>query len=501
VGFRTSKNKEGTQGNIGTERTDNQTARKHQAGRKQKSQAPEPVTADLIKITINHFFPKLNHWLEKLSDPRLPERIIYGSRHLFYMGLNMFLFHCGSRNQLESERKTSTFLSNLLSLSGTNEKFTSTAETMSYFMELSDPAECMESLPGEMTSHLIRSRVLDRYRNSSGEFNVAIDGVHLSTRKGRHPNAVYKKIGGETYSYYSVLEAKIVTEDGMCFSLATEVIENEENFVSKQDCEKKAFHRLAKILKERYPRLAMCFLLDGLYPDQYILRVCEKNQWGYFITLKDKCLPTIHEAANWQLEDNPGQSVDYSPEDGVYQHLSWVFNMKHEGQRCHLLKCEETRMTPKGIEKKTFVWLCDARPDKNNAAQLAKEARYRWKIEEAFNIQKNGGYELSHNYGKIGFAMKNYYYLLQIAHLLHQLMIRSDLFPKLQKKFIAKEFAELPHLIKAHLAVVAKNTLKHFRTIKNFVRRLAESFRNQLFSELATNPEALGKIQIRLDSS
>ena len=108
---------------------------------------------------------------------------------------------------------------------------------------------------------------------------------------------------------------------------------------------------------------------------------------------------------------------------------------------------------------------------------------------------------LEHNYGKIGFAMKNYYYLLQIAHLLHQLMIRSDLFPKLQKKFIAKEFAELPHLIKAHLAVVAENTLKHFRTIKNFVRRLAESFRNQLFSELATNPEALGKIRIRLDSS
>ena len=455
----------------------------------------------MIIITINHFFPKFNLWLEKLSDPRLPERIIYASKHLFYMGLNMFLFHCGSRNQLESERKTPEFLHNLLSLSGSNEKFTSTAETMSYFMELSDPAKCMESLPGEMTSRLIRSRVLDRYRNSSGEFNVAIDGVHLSTRKGRHPNAVYKKIGGETYSYYSVLEAKIVTEDGMYFSLATEVIENEENFVSKQDCEKKAFHRLAKILKERYPRLAMCFLLDGLYPDQNVLRVCEKNQWGYFITLKDKCLPDVHEAARWQLEDNPGQSIDYSPEDGVFQHLSWVFNMKHEGQRCHLLKCEEIRITPEGIEKKTFVWLCDARPDKNNAAQLAKEARYRWKIEEAFNIQKNGGYALEHNYGKIGFAMKNYYYLLQIAHLLHQLMIRSDLFPKLQKKFIAKEFSELPHLIKAHLAVVAKNTLKHFRTIKNFVRRLAESFRNQLFSELATNPEALGKIRIRLDSS
>jgi hypothetical protein len=71
----------------------------------------------------------------------------------------------------------------------------------------------------------------------------------------------------------------------------------------------------------------------------------------------------------------------------------------------------------------------------------------------------------------------------------------------LQKKFIQHKFSELPHLVKAYLAVVAENTLKHFRTIKNFVRRLAESFRNQLFSELATNPEALGKIQIRLDSS
>jgi len=48
---------------------------------------------------------------------------------------------------------------------------------------------------------------------------------------------------------------------------------------------------------------------------------------------------------------------------------------------------------------------------------------------------------LEHNFGKIGLAMKNYYYLLQIAHLLHQLMIRSDLFPKLQKKIILQKFA------------------------------------------------------------
>jgi hypothetical protein len=500
VGVGTSKNQEGTQGNIGAERADNKTARKHKAGRKQKPQAPEPVAADLIKVLLDHFFPDFNEKLGNIPEPRCPERIIYSKEHLLHLGLSMFLCQHGSRSQLESERRTVSFFHNLLALSNTDENHVATAETMSYFMEMMDPADSLELLPGEMTKRLIHSRVLDKYRNSDGEFMVAVDGVHLHTKKGRHPNAVYKKIGGKTSSYYYALEAKLVTSDGMGFSLATVFIENEEEYV-KQDCELKAFYRLAEVLKERFPRLRIRLLLDGLYPNKHVLKICEKNQWGYFITLKDKCLPSVHEMANWRFEDYPGHSVDYSPEKGVYQHLSWALNMKHEGQQCHLLKCEEIRVTPEGIEKTTFVWLTDSRPNKKNAAKLAKEARCRWKIEEMFNIQKNGGYRLAHNYGTIGFAMKNYYYLLQIAHLLHQLMVRSDLFPKLQKKFIMRKFAELPHLVKTYLAVVAENTLKHFRTIKNFVRRLAESFRNQMFSELATNPEILGKIQIRLDSS
>ena len=94
-----------------------------------------------------------------------------------------------------------------------------------------------------------------------------------------------------------------------------------------------------------------------------------------------------------------------------------------------------------------------------------------------------------------------YYYLLQVAHMFNQLMVRSDLFPKLQRKFILRKFGKLPGQVKVLLASVAETTLENFRTIKNFVKRLAESFRSQDFSELATNPEFLGKIQIRLNSS
>ena len=43
--------------------------------------------------------------------------------------------------------------------------------------------------------------------------------------------------------------------------------------------------------------------------------------------------------------------------------------------------------------------------------------------------------------------------------------------------------------------------IRIFAPPKNFVKRLAESFRNQVFSEMATVPGAIGNIQIRLVNS
>ncbi|GAB1477192.1 hypothetical protein MASR2M70_20300 [Bacillota bacterium] len=51
----------------------------------------------------------------------------------------------------------------------------------------------------------------------------------------------------------------------MVFSIATEFIENENENVSKQDCEINAFKRLAPKLKHKYPRLPICLLADSLY--------------------------------------------------------------------------------------------------------------------------------------------------------------------------------------------------------------------------------------------
>ena len=69
----------------------------------------------------------------------------------------------------------------------------------------------------------------------------------------------------KTYYYHNVLEAKIVLGDNLIVSIATEFIENEKKDVKKQDCERKAFKRLAAKIKKDYPRLPICILGDSLY--------------------------------------------------------------------------------------------------------------------------------------------------------------------------------------------------------------------------------------------
>jgi hypothetical protein len=113
---------------------------------------------------------------------------------------------------------------------------------------------------------LIRKKVLDRYRLLTRCFLISIDGTGMLTFPERHcPHYLTVTHHGRTTYCHPVLEAKLVTHDGFVFSFMTEFIENPSQYHSKQDCELKAFYRLAGRLKQTFPRLPICLLLDGLF--------------------------------------------------------------------------------------------------------------------------------------------------------------------------------------------------------------------------------------------
>jgi hypothetical protein len=143
-----------------------------------------------------------------------------------------------------------------------------------------------------MTETLIRKKVLYSYRVLGTYFVAAMDGTGTISFDPRHcPHCLTRARNGKTLYYHPVLEAKLFTSNGFAFSLMTEFIENPAQKVTKQDCELKAFYRLAERLKIHFPRLPILLSLDGLFAGGPTFDLCRRYGWKFLIVLKDDDLP------------------------------------------------------------------------------------------------------------------------------------------------------------------------------------------------------------------
>jgi hypothetical protein len=260
------------------------------------------------------------------------------------------------------------------------------------------------------------------------------------------------------------LEVKLVSPGGLAISIHSEFLLNQDGD-TKQDCELKAFHRLAPKIKADWPRMKFVLLGDGIYANANVMRLCEQFNWKYCFSLKEN-LPTLLAEAQEQLgEKNP---VVHIPKVDVRQELRWCENLIHDGNRCHALSCHETASGKNGETKTTpFLWITNLQPSRNRVVEMVRETgRQRWKIEnQGFNAQKNGGYNIEHGYGVTGHAWQNYYLLAQLVHMIMQLAIKTDAIHKLPSRRDSNG-RDSPQPVKVL-----------FRSIKNFVKRLAEAFR------------------------
>lgn len=89
-------------------------------------------------------------------------------------------------------------------------------------------------------------------------------------------------------------EAKIVLGEKLVLSLDTEFIENENENVTKQDCEINAARRMLKRLKEDYPRLPVC-----IQAAETIMELCRKNRREYILTQKETRQKLLSESYEW----------------------------------------------------------------------------------------------------------------------------------------------------------------------------------------------------------
>ena len=388
---------------------------------------PEQIL-EAVHKTVFHFFPELNQRLDRIHDPRDPEKTVYPLTFLFWEILVMFLFQLGARRRLRFELNSPCGLDNLNRVARTRVKSLPHPDTLIYPMKNKGISpEASHEIRLYMVRCLLRMRALEKFRLLKRFYLVAIDGTWTGTSTQRHCPRCLKTTheNGQTLYHHAVLEAKLVCSNGLVVSMGSEPIRNTDG-QTKQDCETRAFYRLLPKLRKDFPYLDVCLLLDGLYLSQQVLGLCEKHRCSYIITFKEGSLPAAYRDYQDVHTLCPEQTLPVA-RGSIRQRYRWVNDLEHQGHRFNAFECVEA-----GLSKpKTFLWATNIEVFKDNVVTLAEEGgRQRWKIEnEGFNSQKNGGFRLEHSYCKDWNTTQHFYILLQCAHLIWQLLCLGNLLP------------------------------------------------------------------------
>ena len=426
--------------------------------KKRVSPAPksrgEAVVGELFEI-IQHFFPDLFEQLRQVEDCR--QKSDYALAELLMAGIALFLFQQGSRNAFNNKAQEGKFKKHYQKLFRLRLPHLDTVHRVMCRL----PEEALEHLKHWLVKKLLEKKVLHKYRFLRRWFVVAIDATGMMSFTEKHCEQCLHQTSkkGKTTYFHNVLEAKLITPNGLALSLATEWIANPTEAYDKQDCERKAFVRLATQLKARYPRLPLCLTADGLYPYQGFFEICQAHGWALIVTFKDGNLPSVWEQVQALSPAHQRHERRVQGETVIEQRFRWVNHIDYQGYALHWIECLET-LTDKQSGEQTrnrFVHLTNLEITATTASLISHTGRLRWKIEnEGFNTQKNHGYALQHKYARVSWrAAKNYYQCLQIAHLINQLMILSTTFQAhLQGKMTCR------HLFQAMLAFLLYGQLR-----------------------------------------
>ncbi len=452
----------------------------------------------LVRIflkTVRHFFPELPGWLEQLPDTRFQPMVRYHRRFLCWWGLLLFGLGLGSRRSADNDLRDleCAILHNLNHLAGTAQDSLPVTKTLDHFLgHVGSPA--FAQLVHQHTQRLIRMKALDDFR-CQGDFIAAVDGTgYLSFSHHHCDQCLTQKHSSGTVSYlHPVLEAKLLTATGLALSLASEFIENPpgrtptDYQAQKQDCELKAFDRLADTLKAAFPQLRLCLSADSLYACGRFFAQCQQHHWHFVVTFKEGRTPELWRDFQALLTLCPQQKLTATLPDKTRRVYRWVEQLPYTDseKRSWILGailCEET--SPSG-EKTTFAWLTNLAVCRDSVIAIADQVgRLRTKIEnEGFNVQKNSGLNLEHVFSQIWDHAKAYYYLLQIGHLLMQFLHHNSLHLAL-----AKQYGQ-------------KSVLALWGALKKIPQRLLEALRYYLLPEADFDPQAAQRCHISLNSS
>lgn len=218
----------------------------------------------------------------------------------------------------------------------------------------------------------------------------------------------------------------------MALSLETEIIKNEDGR-TKQDCEINAFKRLSVKLKNKYPKLKIRILGDSLYACEPMIKICKQNNWEYIMVMKEERLPSVMEQY-LELVCQEKDNIIFKEDEKEIKVYQWVNEIDNQRYKTNIV--EEITYYKTSREQTKWIWITNREITSRNAEVIARIGRKRNYIEnQGFKEQKSGCFKLEHVYSKNYNAIQVIYLLIQIAHMILQLIEHSDIVGIFRKKY------------------------------------------------------------------
>ena len=402
-------------------------------------------TTEVFTKTIFHYVPEILKYIDEIKEAR--KRHGYLMRYLIMSEILMFLSEGKSQRFTETAFEETKYLENISKITKEKIKKIPDAEIYTNVFSRIEKEE-MEKFQYKINYQMIRNKIYEESK-ILGKYNLVLDGTRFQKAHYEINKEWLKEtIEGKTIWYISMLELKLVANK-MAISIMNEMMKNEdkkkENETEeeiknksieevKQDCELNASKRMIPRFRKIYPRLPVRIIADSLYPSIGLIELCEEENLEYIFVLKDKKIPTLLTEFLTLVSLPTGNREIIETNEKIVLTL-WENNIDYRGKKINVIRQITKNKETKKYSK--WMWITNREITRKNLYKIIYCAKLRDYIEnQGFREQKiTSGIDLEHVYSKDIKAIKVIYTIIQITHLIMQIIEHSDICGDFNKKY------------------------------------------------------------------
>jgi hypothetical protein len=266
-------------------------------------------------------------------------------------------------------------------------------------------------------------------------YTIAVDGSeYFRSTQVQCPHCLRQpdSKGRVHYSHLIVGATLVRAGSHQVLPFDVEEVRNVTAESTPQDCELTAAKRLVARVRREHPQMAQIVIGDDLYSHVPFVEQLHQHRQHYMLVAKPSSHPTLLAAvaaAEGTAQEQHGHWTEghgAQQKTSTYHFVRQVPLALESAVRVNYLEVWERN--DRGELLYHNSWITDLDVDATNVPVVVQLGRTRWKIEnEQFNVHKNHGYELTHNYGHGQQTLSMVFYLLNLlAYVTHVILVLGD---------------------------------------------------------------------------